>query len=145
MLISLTFSVIRTKTIEIRKTNRVWKSPIKSHFTIRMCILVICKWDIFEWFSNPVPGLQSILDLLIIDIVRVQMFNYVFFMCFLFIGIFHGQLPFLTSQLIVFILQNSDVYVSGLFQCFLVIKAVLIFRGSWMAEVTDSWILRLYR
>ena len=99
----------------------------------------------FDWFSNPVPGLQSVLDLLIIDLVKAQMFNYAFFMCCLFIGIFHGQLPFFASQLIVFILQNSDVYVLGLFQCFLVIKAVLIFRGSWMAEVTDSWILRLYR
>ena len=102
---------------------------------------------IYETFLNdlnPVPGLQSVLDLLIIDIVKVQMFNYVFFICFLFIGIFHGQLPFFTSQLIIFILQNSDVYVLGLFQCFLVIKAVLIFRGSWMAEVTDSWILGFY-
>ena len=110
------------------------------------CIVsFILRIIIKNYLKKKPPGLQSVLDLLIIDLVRVQMFNYAFFMCSLFIGIFHGQLPFFPAQLIIFILQNSDVYVLGLFQCFLVIKAVLIFRGSWMAEVTDSWILRLYR
>ena len=110
------------------------------------CIVsIIIRVIIYNYLKKKPPGLQSVLDLLIIDLVRVQMFNYAFFMCFLFIGILHGQLSFLTAQLIIFILQNSDVYVLGLFQCFLVIKAVLIFRGSWIAEVTDSGILRLYR
>ena len=110
------------------------------------CIVsIIIRVIIYNYLKKKPPGLQSVLDLLIIDLVRVQMFNYAFFMCFLFIGILHGQLPFLTAQLIIFILQNSDVYVLGLFQCFLVIKAVLIFRGSWIAEVTDSGILRFYR
>ena len=100
---------------------------------------------IHKYLRRKPPGLQSVLDLLIIDLVSVQMFNYTFFMFFLLLGILHGHLPFLMSQWIVLILQNSDVYVMGLFQCFLLIKAVVIFKGSWLAEVTDSWILGFYR
>ena len=112
-----------------------------SAFVASMVMRII----IHKYLRRKPPGLQSVLDLLIIDLVSVQMFNYTFFMIFLLLGILHGHLPFLMSQWIILILQNSDVYVMGLFQCFLLIKAIVIFRGSWLAEVTDSWILVFYR
>ena len=114
------------------------------HFLAFIASLVM-RIIIYKYLKKKALGLQSVLDLLIIDLVKIQMFNYSFFMFFLLLGMCHGKLPFWTSQVVIFIMQNSDVYMMGLFQCFLVIKAILVFRGSWLADVTDTWILGFYR
>ena len=57
----------------------------------------------------------------------------------------HGQLPFLLSQVIIFISVTLNNYMYGLCLYFLVIKALVIYKGSWILEISDTTIVRLSR
>ena len=104
--------------------------------------------SIYFYIKRKPLGLQSVLDLLILDLLRLDMFNYTFFIFgFLFPGYFYGQLPYLLSQAILFLLLNSPIYLFGLCQSFLITKAILVFEGSWLLEVSDSkviWTSRIF-
>ena len=100
---------------------------------------------IYLYLKKKPPGLQTVLDLLMMNILRVQMFSYSFFMILLASGFFHGQLPYIVSQVMIFIAINTTVYMFGLFQFFLLAKAVMIFKQSIMDEISDSWIIGLSR
>ena len=99
----------------------------------------------YKYLRNKPPGLQSVLDLLLMDLLRVQMFNYTFFIIFLLCGYFHGHLPYDISQVMIFLSLNVNVCLLGLFQFFLVTKAVMIFRRPWLDEVSDSWVIGFSR
>ena len=99
----------------------------------------------YKYLGNKPPGLQSVLDLLIMDLLRVQIVNYTIFMIFLLSGYLHGHLPYDISQVIIFLSLNVNAYMLGLFQFFLAAKAVMIFQRSWIDEVSDSWVIGLSR
>ena len=102
--------------------------------------------SIYFYIKRKPPGLQSVLDLLIIELLRTHFFTYTFFIfCFLFPGFFYGQLPYVLSQVIIFLLYNSSLYFFGLLQSFLVTKAILVFKGQWLNEVSDSTVIWLSR
>ena len=100
---------------------------------------------IYLYLKKKPPGLQTVLDLLIIDLLRLQMFNHTFFIIFLLSGYLHGHLPFYVSEVMIFILTNGQTYLFGLFQFFLIAKAVMIFKRSWLDEVNDSWVIGFSR
>ena len=100
---------------------------------------------IYMYLKKKPPGLQTVLDLLIMDILKVQMLVYSFFMTFLASGYFHGQLPYLFSQIMIFTQVNGGFYMFGLFQFFLMAKAAMIFKPSILNELSDSWLIGLSR
>ena len=103
--------------------------------------------SIYRYIKRKLPGLQSILDLLILDLIRVQAFNYTFFIIILLIGFFHGEIPFVASQVMIFININLAVYLFSLYQGFLLIKATIIFKGLWLADISEwtiVWTSRLF-
>ena len=106
------------------------------HLFLYFCSLVI-RVSIYKYIKKKLPGLQSILDLLILDLIRVQTFNYTFFILVLLSGYFHGRIPFILSQMMIFIIQNSSVYLFCLYQYLLLIKATLVFKGLWLEHVSD--------
>ena len=61
------------------------------------------------------------------------------------IGLTYGQLPFLLSQVILFLTYNFNNYVYGLYLYFLAIKALVIFKGGWILEIPDSTIVGFSR
>ena len=85
---------------------------------------------IWEYLEKKPLGLQSVLDLLIIDLVRVYFFKFTFWMGFLFTGFFHGELPTFAAEFIIFILLNLDGAASSLFQNLVIAKFLLIFKGN---------------
>ena len=96
---------------------------------------------IYKYIQKKPLGLQSILDPLILDIIRLQMVAYTFFILFLIAGLTHGQLPFLLSQVILVMSISTNNFVYGLCLFFMIIKIVLIFKGS-QADVSDSTIVK---
>ena len=113
-------------------------------FVIVHCILyswfTLMRIIMHQYLAKKPPGLQSVLDLLIMDLLKTTIFNYSVFLIFLFSGYCHGHLPYAVSQVMIFHSVNSNVYLFGLFQFFLMAKAVMIFRRSWIDEVSDSWV-----
>ena len=95
----------------------------------------------YQYLQKKPPGLQSVLDLLIMDLLKLQMFNYSVWILFLFSGYFHGHLPYSVSQVMISVSLNGNVYLFGLFQFFLLAKSVMIFKRSWIDEISDSWVI----
>ena len=81
-----------------------------------ICYIVsnILRVIIYKYIKKKPLGLQSILDPLILDIVRCQIANYAYFMLLLISALAHGQLPFLLSQVIIFISVTLNNYMYGL-------------------------------
>ena len=87
----------------------------------------------YKYLTKKPLGLQSVLDLLILDMLPVSFFNRTFFtFAFLLPGSLYGQLDFYLAQGIVFVLINGRIYLCVLFQNYLFVKAILIFRGHWL-------------
>ena len=105
----------------------------------------ILRLIIYKYIKKKPLGLQSTLDPLILDIVKCQVVNYTYFMIVIIIGLTYGQLPFLLSQVIIFFTYNFNNYVYGLYLYFLAIKALVIFKGSWILEIPDSTIVGFSR
>ena len=102
---------------------------------------------IYRYIKKKVPGLQSVLDLLMLDLIRVQTFNNTYFITMLLTGYFYGQLPNVLAQIMICLSINTAVYIFGMYQFFIIMKAILVFRGSWVADVSDQtilWISRLF-
>ena len=112
-----------------------------------ICYIVsnILRVIIYKYIKKKPLGLQSILDPLILDIVKCQIANYTYFMLLLISALAHGQLPFLLSEVIIFISATLNNYIYGLYLYYLVIKTLVIYKGSWILETSDTTIVRLSR
>ena len=99
---------------------------------------ITLKVIIYKYIKRKPLGLQSILDPLILDIIKCQMFNHTLFNLVITIGLVYGQLPFLLSQAIIFINMTANNYIYGLYLFFLTIKALVISKRSWLLEVSDA-------
>ena len=95
---------------------------------------------IYMYIQKKPPGLQSILDPLILDIIRLQFAAYTFFILFLVAGLTDGQLSFLLSQVIIVMNISANNFVYGLCLFLMIIKALLLFKGS-QTDVSDSTIV----
>ena len=103
---------------------------------------------IYKYLMKKPLGLQSVLDLIILDMIRVNLFNGIFFYGgFVVPGSLYGKFDYFTSQVIVFMLVNSRVLLFALFLNYLVTKAILIFKGPcWFNGIMDNevvWLSRL--
>ena len=119
---------------------------ISGHVTI-FCITLTIQISIYRYISKKLQWLQSILDLLILDLLRVETVNHIIFIFILLAGYFHGQIPFLMAQILAFLTINIPMYFFGLCQFFLMVKAVLIFKGYWLNDVSEVaiiWTSRLF-
>ena len=118
-------------------------------FTILVISYLLCfingvklSLTIYTYLIKKPFGLQSVLDLLILDMIKVTLFLRTFFiLCFLLPGCFYGRLDYFTSQLIIFILINVRVFFHAQLQYYLVIKAILIFKGHWLNCIMDNQIV----
>ena len=130
----------------LKRNNMVVGTLIGGHLVLYLFSSAI-RVSIYRYIKRKLPGLQSILDLLILDLIRVQASNYTFFIIILLIGFFHGEIPFVASQVMIFININLAVYLFSLYQGFLLIKATIIFKGFWLADISERtivWTSRLF-
>ena len=114
-----------------------------------LCFIIIVKLSVImhNYLIKKPSGLQSILDLLILDLIKVNLFNIIVFTFgFLLPGSLYGKLDYFTAQIIVFILINCRIFVCLLFQNFLMTKAILVFKEHWLNNMMDNellWISRM--
>lgn len=109
---------------------------------IPSCILCIL---IHRYISGKPPGHQSQLDLVIKEYLILSIIRNIASFVYHFIGLFVGPIGLLSANVLFFLVVSCPrVELSSLQTVFLV-KAVLIFRGNWMADFTDSDLLWLSR
>ena len=99
----------------------------------------------YKYLKKKPMGLQSVLDLLIMDMIKVNGLNSTSWICFVMFGYFHGQLPYIFSLIWIWILINVNVYLFCLYQYFLLIKTIVVFRGTWLEDISDYKILTMSR
>ena len=107
-------------------------------------ISTILRHIIKRYIGSKPPGHQSVLDLLILDIIFLQTFYYINFLIVLFTGLI-GHIPFIISQIMLSFVMVPYVMSTCLSQLFIVCKAILVFRGVWLAELSDLSFKRITR
>ena len=93
-------------------------------------VAIFLRYTILKYLDKKPLGLQSVLDLLIKDLVRSQMIQNTNWMIFLLAGFLHGQLPILVAEIGAFILTNWTSLIYEQYQVLLIVKALLIFKGK---------------
>ena len=105
-------------------------------------ISIILRIIIYKYIKKKPPGQQSVLDLLILDIISLQAFYSTSFLVVMLVGLLHGQVPFILSQVLILVLTLIPITMSTcLCQCFLIVKAILIFKGHWIADLSDTLVI----
>ena len=102
---------------------------------------------IYKYLKKKSLGMQSVLDLLIIDMIKVDTFNSVSWICIVLSGYMHGQSPVLLSIIWTFILSYLYTYLLSLYQFFVFIKTIVIFKGVWLENINDHkiiWTSRIF-
>ena len=93
-------------------------------------VAIFLRYTILKYLDKKPLGLQSVLDLLIKDLVRSQMIQNTNWMVFLLAGFLHGQLPILAAEIGAFIIANWTNLIYEQYQVLLTVKALLIFKGK---------------
>ena len=109
-------------------------------FTISTIFRLIIK----KYIGSKPPGHQSVLDLLLLDIMFLQTFLYINFLIVLLTGLI-GHIPFIISQIMLSFVMIPHVMSTCLSQFFIVCKAILVFRGIWLADLSDLSVQRMAR
>ena len=93
-------------------------------------LAIFLRSTILEYLDKKPLGLQTVLDLLIKDIIWSQMIQSTLWIIFLAAGFLHGQLPILVGEIGLFIFLNWVIVIYAQYQVLLIVKALLIFKGK---------------
>ena len=99
-----------------------------------------CLALIFKYVRSKAPGQQTVLDLLIMDSTRMWILFNVLTTSFITSGLVYGHFGYSTAQVMMFIFSNISSLSFASVQMTIAVKAILIFKGEWFEEVTDSTI-----
>ena len=99
-------------------------------------VAIFLRSTILQYLDKKPLGLQSVLDLLIKDLVWSQMIQNTNWMVFLLAGFLHGQLPILVGEIGAFIIANWTNLIYEQYQILLIVKALLIFKGMSQWNIT---------
>ena len=141
-------------------TNRKWLAQLPNHTSVSEMtlhiILAVCAFLVWFVPSNLLlifigkyhreksPGLQTILDLLIVDAVHLFLvFNTVTLIVFVFMtSNLHDYLPLILAHLLLFATSNSLVAFLASLQVTQIVKAILIFKTEWFEHYPDDQVLK---
>ena len=91
------------------------------------------------------PGLQSILDLLILDGIKVWTVKDIFSTIVDLVGFFHGNIDHVAAEILIQILTNLLVLSVAAVQVILVVKFMLIFQPGIFIDLPDSKVIWISR
>ena len=109
--------------------------------TLSSIILVI----IYKYVKSKPPGLQTVLDLLILDCVKLGTIKNILQTIIINLGVFNGQLNMLAAKILFLVIVNFSALLIAFAQVTVVVKAILVFKGHWLAEVPDIQVIRISR
>ena len=97
---------------------------------------------IHQYIKKKPPGLQSVLDLMIMILLKVNICHNGIICLVASLQLTHGQLNVTSAKFLIFLRSNVGVLSITGFQVILGVKAMLIFKPHWLAEQTDSEVVR---
>ena len=104
-------------------------------------ILVI----IYKYVSYKAPGLQTVLDLLILDCIRLGITRNILQTIMINLGVFNGQLNIWLAKILFGVMVNFSALLIAFAQVTVVVKAILVFKAHWLTEVPDVQVIRISR
>ena len=104
-------------------------------------ILVI----IYKYVKSKAPGLQTVLDLLILDCIRLGIIKNFLQTIIINLGVFNGQLNMLAAKILFLVVVNFSALLIAFAQVTVAVKAILVFKAHWLAEVPDIQVIRISR
>ena len=141
-------------------TNRKWLAQLPNHTSVSEMtlhiILAVCAFLVWfvpsnllliiigKYHKEKSPGLQTILDLLIVDSVHLFLvFNIATAIVFVFLTPnFHDYLPLILAQLLFFVTSNSLVAFLASLQVTQIVRTILIFKAEWFEHYPDDQVLK---
>ena len=100
---------------------------------------------IVKYIKKKPPGLQSVLDCLILELIKLKRLQTFLGLTLYFVGILYGQLHPWTAQVMIAVNSNVSVVLFANLQMILVVKAILIFKQEWLLDVPEDEVLLLTR
>ena len=107
-------------------------------------ISIILRHIIRKYIKSKPLGHQSVLDLLLLDIMYLQTFYYTNFLLVMLVGMV-GHIPFIMSQIMLSLVMIPMLISTCLSQLFIICKIILIFRSVWLSDLPDLNITRITR
>ena len=108
---------------------------------ISLCLLQI----IVKYIKKKPPGLQSILDCLILELIQWHRLQISVLVVTYFSGILYGQLDPWTAKALNAVMTNVTILVHAYVQVILFVKAILIFKQGWLEDILEDEVLLLSR
>ena len=100
---------------------------------------------IHKYIQRKSPGLQSILDLLLLDLLKVMIVYNVVFISMIFTGIFHHQLDQNVAQVFLGTFTSIATLSVIMQENILILKAHIIFKPGFLTDQPDKRVIALFR
>ena len=100
---------------------------------------------IHNYIQKKAPAWQSILDLLLLDGLKVMILHNILVANMIYCGIFYGQLNVIVAQIYLAIISSFSMMVITMQELILVIKALIIFKPGFLADQPDGKVIGLFR
>ena len=108
---------------------------------ISISLLII----IYNYINNKSPGMQTQLELLVLDNIRAWTLFTVLSIVVLSIGVFQVKIGFYVAQVFLGIFSFVTHLAIAAFTVTLIIKWILVFKSDWFDEVSDEKVLKVSR
>ena len=135
------------------KQNHTPPQYIKMSFLACMTIFIVL-WIaisiflikiIVNYTKKKPPGLQSVLDCLILELIKLKRLETFLGITLYVSGILYGQLESWTAQVMIAVTSNVSVMLIPNLQMILFVKAILILKPEWLLDVPEDEVLSLTR
>ena len=100
---------------------------------------------IYMYITKKPPGHQSVLDLVIMEYLVLSIIRNIVSVVYHYIGLFHAPIELNIAEFLYFIVVSFPRFEIASIQTILVIKAVLIFKGEWLADLPDFEVIWISR
>ena len=100
---------------------------------------------IHKYIQKKAPVWQSILDLLLLDRLKVMILSNIIIISFIYIGVFYGELKPIVATVF---LGFSTSFISMIIimqEIILILKALIIFKPGILTDQPDQKVIRLFR
>ena len=106
---------------------------------ISLCLLIV------SYLQQKLPALQTLLDLVIIDTVRIAIFTEVFTLLPYFVHFTNIRLSSFSAHLCLLAFRFFFTCLCNLIQTALIVRAILLFKSEWFDGLVDQEVLRNIR
>ena len=98
-----------------------------------------------KYISKKPLGMQTVLDFLILDCVRLLLAVQICSLLFIIMGLYDIKVDFVTAQVLLYTINNTFCLLVAMVQMTIVVKAIIIFGEAWISEAEDSVIIGVVR